>query len=227
MSSSSSTKPATTGASGRTSPLKGSASPGTAQRTRATGTPSTPSAANGVTRSGSVRTSTNGTPISARASVRKPPTSSTITRSAKEAADDDARAQANNLIEELKAQLQKTEAASEQYHRQIQTLQSRLDDALIEQGKLEERLHEEEERVEGLENDKRESINQKRELERIYEAERAQMMKDREETHTREEEMQVVIQRLKDSLAQRESRSGLSDDGRLSRTGTIPYHTSN
>lgn len=224
MSSSNSGKPATTGTSGRSSPLKGSASPGSAQRTKATGTPS---AANGVTRSGSVRTSTNGTPISARASVRKPATSSTIntTRSAKDAAEDDARAQANNLIEELKAQLQKTEEASEQYHRQIQTLQSRLDDALIEQSKLEERLHEEEERVEGLENEKRESINQKRELERIYEAERAQMMKDREETHTREEEMQAVIQRLKDSLSQRESRSGLSDDGRLSRT--CAYYTAN
>ena len=44
---------------------------------------------------------------------------------------------------------------------------------LKEQGKLEERLHEEEERIEGLENDKRESIRQRRELEAIYEAERA------------------------------------------------------
>jgi hypothetical protein len=129
------------------------------------------------------------------------------------------------LIEELKMRLQKTEEASEQYHRQIQTLQSRLDDSLIEQGKLEERLHEEEERVEGLENEKRESISQKRELERIYEAERAQMMKDKEDTRMREEEMQAVIQRLKESLTQRESRPGLSDDGRLSRT--CKYYATN
>lgn len=98
-------------------------------------------------------------------------------------------------------------------------LQSRLDDALKEQGKLEERLHEEEERIEGLENEKRESIRQKRELETIYEAERAAVIKDKEATHSREEELQAIIQRLKESLAQKESRPGVGDDGRLSRTG--------
>jgi len=115
-------------------------------------------------------------------------------------------------------QLQRTEEASSEYEKQIQMLQSRLDDAVKEQGKLEERLHEEEERVEGLENDKRESIRQKRELEAIYEAERAAVIKDKDATHAREEELQHIIQRLKDSLAQKESRPGLGDDGRLSRT---------
>lgn len=99
-------------------------------------------------------------------------------------------------------------------------LQSRLNDALKEQGRLEERLHEEEERVEGLENDKRESLRQKRELEAIYEAERAAVIKDKDATHAREEELQAIIQRLKESLAQKESRPGMADDGRLSRTGT-------
>jgi len=114
-------------------------------------------------------------------------------------------------------QLQRTEEVSSEYEKQIQMLQSRLDDAVKEQGKLEERLHEEEERVEGLENDKRESIRQKRELEAIYEAERAAVIKDKDATHAREEELQHIIQRLKDSLAQKESRPGLGDDGRLSR----------
>jgi chromosome segregation ATPase len=169
-----------------------------------------------------VRSGANGTPISARASVRKPATSSTVTaaRSARDIADEDARAETINLIDDLKAQLQKTEEASSEYEKQVQMLQSRLDDAVKEQGKLEERLHEEEERIEGLENDKRESIRQKRELDTIYEAERAAVIKDKEATHVREEELQAIIQRLKESLAQKESRPGMADDGRLSRTGT-------
>jgi chromosome segregation ATPase len=82
-------------------------------------------------------------------------------------------------------------------------LQSKLDDALKEQAKLEEKVHEHEEQIESLTNEKREAARQMREMETIYEAERSAMMKEKEEMANREEEMQAVIQRLKDSLAQR------------------------
>lgn len=124
------------------------------------------------------------------------------------------------LIDDLKDRLQQGEVASEEHKKQIEVLQSRLDEAIQEQGKLEDRLHEEEERVEGLENDKRETIRQKRELETIYEAERAAAMKEREITQVREEELQSIIQRLKESLSQRDSRPG-TEDGRLPRTGKL------
>jgi len=42
-------------------------------------------------------------------------------------------------------------------------------------------------------------------MESIYEAERSSMTKEREESSEREEEMQTIIQRLKDSLSQRSS----------------------
>jgi chromosome segregation ATPase len=122
------------------------------------------------------------------------------------------------LIDDLKERLQQVEHASEDYKKQTEVLHSRLNEAIQEQGKLEDRLHEEEERVEGLENVKRENLRQKRELETIYEAERVAAMKERETTQIREEELQSIIQRLKESLSHKESRPG-TEEGRLARTG--------
>jgi len=51
-------------------------------------------------------------------------------------------------------------------------------------------------------------------MEAIYEAERSSMTKEREEMSNREEEMQTIIQRLKDSLSQR---SNVDEESRLSR----------
>lgn len=157
-----------------------------------------------------------GTPVSARAAMQRPGAgasnlSSTSTASE---ADDDARAETIALLDDLKERLRKTETVSEQFQKQAQVLQSRLDEALTEQGKLEDRLHENEERLETLENDKRDALRQKREMESIYEAERSSMTKEREEMANREEEMQTIIQRLKDSLNQR---SNVDEESRLSR----------
>jgi hypothetical protein len=113
--------------------------------------------------------------------------------------------------------LQKTELASDQYQKQIEVLQARFDDALKEQGKLEDKLHEEEEMIEGLENEKREHVRKRREFEAIYEAERVAAMKEKEASQQREEELQGIIHHLKESLSQRDGRQGSSDDGRLSR----------
>lgn len=134
--------------------------------------------------------------------------------SAASEADDDARAETVALLDDLKERLRNTESMSEQFQKQAQVLQSRLDEALQEQGKLEDRLHESEERLESLENEKRDALRQKREMEAIYEAERSSMTKEREEMSNREEEMQTIIQRLKDSLTQR---SNTDEESRLSR----------
>lgn len=131
-------------------------------------------------------------------------------------ADDDARAETVALLGDLKERLHKSETISEQQQKQTQILQSRLDEALREQGKLEDRLHENEERLESLENEKRDALRQKREMESIYEAERSSMTKEREEMSNREEEMQTIIQRLKDSLNQR-ANANVDEEGRISR----------
>lgn len=117
------------------------------------------------------------------------------------------------VIEELKVQLRESEQAAMEYQRQTQVLQSRLDEAIHEQAKLEERLHESEEKQEAFVGERRDALRQRREMESIYEAERAAMTKEREENTNREEEMQVIIQRLKESLSQRPT----TDEDRSSR----------
>jgi hypothetical protein len=77
-------------------------------------------------------------------------------------------------------------------------------------------LHEETERVEALKLEKKDTARQTREMEGIYEAERAGMTKEREEWQNREEEMQAVIRRLKESLSQR---GGDDDDARSEGSG--------
>ncbi|KAL2269187.1 hypothetical protein VTJ83DRAFT_4033 [Remersonia thermophila] len=124
------------------------------------------------------------------------------------------RAESMAIIDDLKERLSQAEASAESYKRQVDVLQSKLDDALKEQARLEERVHESEEQIEALTNEKRDAARQMREMETIYEAERSAMMKEKEEMANREEEMQLVIQRLKDTLAQR------NDEDRPSRQNT-------
>jgi predicted nucleic acid-binding Zn-ribbon protein len=165
--------------------------------------------ATGIARNRSVRTST---PVSARvaASQRRESLLSNGTTAAANgpsAADlereETIRAETVALLDDLKERLAKAETASETYKRQTEVLQSRLDDALKEQAALEEKVHESEEQIEALANEKREAARQMREMETIYEAERSAMTREKEQMTNREEEMQAVIQRLKDSLAQR------------------------
>jgi DNA repair exonuclease SbcCD ATPase subunit len=122
------------------------------------------------------------------------------------------------LMDDLRERVQKAERVAEEMRRHNEALQARLDDSNKEQVKQEDRIHEDDERIEELENEKRELVKKTRELESIFEAERAAVMKDREATMSREEELQSVIQRLKESLSQRDSKGG-PEEGSLSRNG--------
>ncbi|KAH0492302.1 hypothetical protein TgHK011_007261 [Trichoderma gracile] len=158
---------------------------------------------NGHSRTRSVR----GAPVSARAAVARRDTAMSNT-------DSDARAAAAAALEDLQQRLEKEEKQSEQYRRQAEVLQSKLDDAVKESAKLEEKVHEHDELIETLRNEKREAGRKIREMETIYEAERSAILKEKEEMANKEEEMQMVIARLKESLAQKLS---LEDDPRPSR----------
>lgn len=196
-----------------------SSSPAAANRTPARSSTPTTNGTSGVSRTRSVRGGANGTPVSARAAVKKPAASSNLSNASQpDAADDDAREEQAALLQELKDRLQKAENEAAERQKQVEILNSRLDDALAEQAKLEERAHEEEEKVESLENVKRELTRQHRELEGIYEAERAQVMKEKEETQSREEEMQSTIQRLKETMATKNMPTGeFEEEQHLSR----------
>ena len=129
-------------------------------------------------------------------------------------ADEDAKAEMQAKMEELQEQLRQAEEKSNEVQKQAAVLQVKLDEARKEQGLLEESVHEHTERINDLDHDKKESLRARREMEQIYESERASFTKEREIAQAREEEMQASMQRMKEALAQREMRAGLDEDGR-------------
>ncbi|KAK4498509.1 hypothetical protein PRZ48_011167 [Zasmidium cellare] len=185
-----------------TAPPSRSPSRMTASSQPASATASTTS--NGINRTRSVR---NGAPVSARAAAA-------ARKQTPDPAEEDAKAEMKAKMEELQQKLQQSEAAYEESQKHAAVLQVKLDEAVKEQGMLEERVHEHTEHIEDLENDKKESLRARREMEQIYESERAAALKEKEEVATREEEMQQALQRMKETLAQREMRAGLEDERR-------------
>jgi DNA repair exonuclease SbcCD ATPase subunit len=186
-------------------------SPSRAPRASTPSSAATGTATNGVAHSRS-RSIRSGAAVSARAAAnqrRDSPLSNGVSSSGNTAADTEreeaARAETIALLDDLKERLAKAEGESETYKKTADVLQVRLDEALGEQARLEEKCHEYEEQVEALQNERREAARQMREMEAIYEAERSAMTKEKEDMANREEEMQMIIQRLKDSLAQRNS----------------------
>ena len=137
------------------------------------------------------------------------------TTASDEASEDDARAERGSLMDELRSRVLKAETASEDYQRQLKLLQARLDESQQEQGQLEERLHQSNKNVEELETDQAHFARQKREMQDMYETERTSMLKDNAGQKAREDELIFANQRLKESLAQRETRN-TGEDSRFS-----------
>ena len=194
--------------------------------------PTRPLPANGLGRTRSVRGS-NGTPASARAAAKRPGAGPSNLSNGNvrlaggvgsEGADDDAQAETVALIDELKTSLHKAETASEEYRRQASVLQTRLDDALHEQGKLEEQLHDCNDRVAALETDNRDSARRMRDMEALYQSERVAMIREKDEQDLKGEEMQAAIRRLKEAMAQKDLRMSLEGDGVLSRSRKTSFH---
>lgn len=153
---------------------------------------------------------------------------SSVPRVTNDPSEEDARAQNAALIGELKEQLQKAETASEQYRKQLGVLQMRLDEAISEQGKLEDQVHEKDSKIEALDNEIREHARQIRDLEQAHETERNAMLQDKEQQASRDEELQATIQRLKESLAQKdrinaEGERNVSRSCKLTTTGSHRY----
>jgi chromosome segregation ATPase len=135
-----------------------------------------------------------------------------------DSSDEDARAANIALIDDLKEQLQKAETASEQYQKQLGVLQMRLDEAITEQSKLEDQAHEKESRIEALDTEIQNHTRQVRDLEAVHEQERNAMLQDKEQQASREEELQSTIQRLKDTIAQKDLRISADPDRNISRS---------
>ena len=110
-------------------------------------------------------------------------------------------------MEELRHRVEKAESVSEEYQRQLQSLQSRLNDSLKDHGNLEDQLHEREAKIADYESQAKQAARQRRELENDFDFERSAMLQDQAEHKAMEEELRAINQRLKDSLAERELRS--------------------
>jgi chromosome segregation ATPase len=206
-------KPAIPAAARRT-PTSSTVSANDNNASTTTNTTATKSTVAGINRTRSIR---NGAPVSARAAAAR----KLVTPDS--AAEEDAKAEMQAKVEELQQRLQESERACEDSKKQATVLQVKLDEALKEQTMLEETVHEHTERINDLENDKKESLRARREMEQIYESERAAAMKEKEEALSREEEMQNALQRMKETLAQREMRAGLDDE----RRPILSRHSSN
>lgn len=137
-------------------------------------------------------------------------------------AAEDARAgAAAAALDDMRERLQKAELAADEQAKQAAILQARLDDTNKEHSKLEESVHEHQERVEELENEKKESIRKCREIETIYESYQAAALKDREEAQAREEELRKTVQRMKET--QKDMRT--DDDKRPDANRACTWHS--
>ena len=104
------------------------------------------------------------------------------------------------IMADLKEQVQRAEKASEQYRKQLETLQQRLDDATNEQTAAEEREYQRRTELDHLRADIKDGARQRREQEITNESEKRMLLQERERQTTRESELQSVIGRLNETL---------------------------
>lgn len=121
--------------------------------------------------------------------------------------DEDARAQSAAIIQDLKQQLEKTMEASDSYEKQANLLQLNLDAITKEHTMLEEQTQQHDSKVLALQDELMDLRKNRRETEKAFDTERAQMLSNREQQAHREEELQSVIQRLNETIRQKEIRS--------------------
>lgn len=161
-----------------------------------------------VSRTQSPRAGKGTTPVSAKAAVKRPGMANPpgAVPDMSDADDHERRAEWVGLLDDLKDQLRKAEASAEEYRGQLEGYRARLEETLREQGSLEMQLHTQAEKVEILEAEKREFVRQQRESKEVFEAERLSMLQEKEQMVAEEQELRVVIQRLKENLAQKEAR---------------------
>lgn len=170
-----------------------------------------------VTQTRSNKTSTS-SPLSARGSVRRP---GQAPRAESSRASEESKAETSALIEDLKQQLRKAETASEEYQKEAAVLQSRLDDALDDHTKLEESAQENVNRIEVLERERHDSMRKYRDLETAFEHDKVASMREKEEAMHREQELTDTVQRLKESLSNRDKRGSLDGESLLTRATSL------
>lgn len=106
----------------------------------------------------------------------------------------------SQLIADLKEQVERAEQASEQYRRQLEALQQRLDEATDQQTAAEERDFATRTHIDKLLAEVKDSARQKRDIELNFESERSMLIQEKDRTSQREQELQSVVTRLTETL---------------------------
>ncbi|KAI1608009.1 hypothetical protein EDD37DRAFT_614290 [Exophiala viscosa] len=159
--------------------------------------PSVPSATGqGLARSPSVRQTRP---------LRKPTVRMSNSSPAGDAETDNEEAKSANaqLIADLKEQVDRAEQASEQYRRQLEVMQQRLDEVAAEQTTAEERDYQRQTDLDRLKAQIKDSERQYRELEVTYNEDKDTFLQERGRQARREAELQSVISRLNETLRTR------------------------
>lgn len=134
--------------------------------------------------------------------------------------EDDSRAQHAQLVEELRQQVQKAEIASEQYQKEVEMLQMRIQEVVGERNTLEDQILQKNADADAVHTEARDILRQKKELEQAHKAERELMLKEREDHIHKEHELQGIVQRLNETIRQKEMRTHVDGDRpSLSRSG--------
>lgn len=114
--------------------------------------------------------------------------------------DEDEKATNAQLMADLEERLQRSEQASEQYRKQLEVMQTRLDEATNEQTASEEKEFAQRTELDKLRAELREAARQNRESETSHESEKRMLLQDRENQATRELELQSTIARMNETL---------------------------
>ncbi|EXJ89297.1 hypothetical protein A1O3_02363 [Capronia epimyces CBS 606.96] len=120
-----------------------------------------------------------------------------------DAEDEEVKSANAQLIADLKEQVQRAEQASEQYRKQLEIMQRRLDETAAEQTSAEERDYQRQTELDRLRAEIKDLTRQRRELELTYNEDKQVFLEERERQAVKEADLQGVIGRLNEALRAR------------------------
>ncbi|RMD41626.1 hypothetical protein DV735_g3474, partial [Chaetothyriales sp. CBS 134920] len=125
--------------------------------------------------------------------------------------DDDERSATAQLIADLQLQVQRAEQASDQYRKHLELMQERLDKSTNDLTLAEERDFQQQTQLDRLQAEVKDTARQRRELDIAHESEMRMLLQERDRQASREASLQSVINRLNETLRNKELERQPSD----------------
>ena len=112
------------------------------------------------------------------------------------------RGENEQLVDDLKEQLQRTEAASRQYQKQLEMTQSRLDEIFRDQLRMEEERESKSREIEGLKAEAKDHLRRYKDLGEANKHQESTILAGKEAAARKDEEHQAIIMRLSETIKQ-------------------------